>query len=92
MLFANLLTNNILDLDEVEFMGTLYSKTVLTVGNQKVEINKGVMQGINYILCSTNVDNVEQCSYKLHSLSRQCSDKLHSLSRQCRIYVVTVLQ
>ena len=45
MLFANLLTNNILDSDEVEFLRTLYSKTVLTVGNQKVEINKGVMQG-----------------------------------------------
>ena len=44
MLFANLLTNDILDSDEVEFLGSCYSKTVLTVGKQKVEINKGVMQ------------------------------------------------
>ena len=45
MLFANLIINNVLDSDEVEFLRTLYSKTVLTVANQKVEINKGVMQG-----------------------------------------------
>ena len=32
MLFANLLTNNILDSDEVEFLRTLYSKTVLNGG------------------------------------------------------------
>ena len=44
MLFANLLTNNILDSDEVELLRTLYSKIVLIVGNKKVEINKGVMQ------------------------------------------------
>ena len=45
MFFVNLLTNNILDSDELEFLRTLYSKTVLTVDNQKVEINEGVMQG-----------------------------------------------
>ena len=44
MFFANLLTNNILDLVEVEFLRTFYSNTVLTVDNQKVEINKGIMQ------------------------------------------------
>ena len=44
-MFANLLTNNILYSDELEFLRTFYSKTVLIVGNQKVEISKGVMQG-----------------------------------------------
>ena len=44
MFFANLITNNILDSDEVEFMRTLHSKTVLTVGNKKLEINKRVMR------------------------------------------------
>ena len=40
MLYANLLTNKILDSDKVEFLRTIYSKTVWTLGNQKVEINK----------------------------------------------------
>ena len=41
---ANVLTNNILDSDKIEFLRALYSKTVLTVSNKKVEINKEVMQ------------------------------------------------
>ena len=45
MLLINLITNNILDPDEVEFLRPLYSKSVLDVGNKKVEINKGVTQG-----------------------------------------------
>ena len=44
MLFADFITNNILA-DEVEFLRILYSKTVLTVSNRKVETNKRVMQG-----------------------------------------------
>ena len=45
ILLVNLLTNHILNSDEVEFLRTLYSKTILTVGNQKAKINKGVIQG-----------------------------------------------
>ena len=44
MLFANLLINKMLDSHEVEFLRTLHSKIVLNVDNQKVEINKRVMQ------------------------------------------------
>jgi len=45
MLFDILTDKNILDQEEVAFLRTLYSKTTLMVGNKKVEINKGVMQG-----------------------------------------------
>jgi hypothetical protein len=45
MLFKSLRQNNILDEDEITFIRTLYSKTNLTVGNEKVRIYKGVMQG-----------------------------------------------
>jgi len=45
MLFRILLQKNILVSEEVSFLRTLYSKTTLTVGNNKVQINKGVMQG-----------------------------------------------
>ena len=45
MLFANLLISNILDSDELKILKTFYSKIILTVGDKKLEINKGVMQG-----------------------------------------------
>ena len=52
---TTLLTNKILDSDEVEFLRTLYSKTVLTVGNQKGEINKGIMEGSIISLALFNI-------------------------------------
>ncbi len=45
MLFSTLLSKRILNDDEITFLRTLYSKTTLTVGNGKIEIHKGVMQG-----------------------------------------------
>ena len=45
MLFDTIAINNTLDSEEIAFLRTLYSKTTLTVGNQKVQMNKGVMQG-----------------------------------------------
>jgi len=45
LLFNILHDKNILDSEEIAFLRTLYSKTTLTVGNKKVEIHKGVMQG-----------------------------------------------
>ena len=45
MLFKSLEQNKILENDEIVFMRTLYSKTNLTIGKEKVQIHKGVMQG-----------------------------------------------
>jgi len=45
MLFESLKENNILETDEISFLRTLYSKTSLTVGKEKVKVHKGVMQG-----------------------------------------------
>jgi hypothetical protein len=45
MLFESLKENKILENDEIAFLRTLYTKTKLTIGKEKVEIHRGVMQG-----------------------------------------------
>ena len=45
MLFETLKENKILENDETAFLRSLYTKTKLTIGKEKVQIHRGVLQG-----------------------------------------------
>ena len=55
ILFTLLKNKQILTDDEVEFIRALYSHTKLTIGKEKIEVNKGFMQGS---IISPNLFNI----------------------------------